>query len=122
MVTVPFGPAVVDLTGVRAGDQNLMAVTLTTGGDPLDLTGATVTAQARKVVTDLGPPALSATVVVTDAAAGQCSVRWPGEDVRTLLGTAANWTGVWDLQYVVGSGEPVTVCGGKFTAEQDVTR
>lgn len=122
-VTVPLGPARADITGVRAGDLNEMTVTLTSGGGPLDLTGRTVMAQARAKATDLGTAALTAVVTVVGAAVdGVVRLRWPGDDVRTLLGTKATWTGVWDLQVDNGIDDPVTVVAGSFKAEMDVTR
>jgi hypothetical protein len=121
-VVVPLGPARADLMGVRAGDRNLVTVTLHRGDDPVDLTGITVTAQARKEATDQGPPALEAEVTITDAEAGEFELRWPGEDVRTMLAGAAYWLGVWDLQLDPGGEPPYTVLEGAFEAVQDVTR
>ena len=122
MATVSFAPAQVDLIGVRSGDKNQMSVVVSQDGAPMNLTGATLTAQARKVITDPDPAALSAVVAVTNAAGGALTVRWPGDAVRTLLGTALKWDGVWDLQLVVSGQDPVTICGGKISLEQDVTR
>lgn len=122
MVTVPLGPAPVDLTGVRAGDRNQFAVHLTMGTSNVDLTGYTLTASARKKATDQGAPALDGVVDVITANQGRIVVHWPGADVATLLGTSAKWTGVWDLQAVQAGQEPVTLLAGKFEAEWDVTR
>lgn len=122
MAVVQFGPAVVDLVGVRAGDRNTMSVVVSQDGAPLNLAGATVAAVARKTITDPDPPALTAVVTVTDGAAGAISVSWPGAAVRTLLGTALKWDGVWDLQLTVGGQDPVTIAAGKISLEQDVTR
>jgi hypothetical protein len=122
MAVVQFGPAVVDCLGVRSGDKNQMSVVVSQDGAPMSLTGATCTAVARKVITDPDPPALTAVVTVTDAAAGALSVRWPGDAVRTLLGTALKWDGVWDLQIATSGQDPVTIAAGKISLEQDVTR
>ena len=121
-VTVPLGPVPVDLKGVRAGDRNQFTASISISGAPADLTGYTITAQARKKSTDQGAPAISAVVEVLDAPNGLILVRWPGADVTTLLGTSAAWAGVWDLQVATGGQEPVTILAGKFAAEQDVTR
>lgn len=122
MAVVQFGPAVVDCLGVRSGDRNQMSVLVSQDGTPMDLTGVTATAVARKTITDPDPPPLSAVVTVTDAAAGALTVRWPGDAVRTVLGTALKWDGVWDLQIVFTGQDPVTIAAGKISLEQDVTR
>lgn len=121
-VVVPLGPAVVDITGVRAGDRNLVTLTLTSGGAPLNLTGMVVTSQVRKLSVDPDPPALVAEVTVTDAPGGKVSVRWVGDDVREILNGAAAWEGVWDVQVASGTADPLTVAAGKWAAEMDVTR
>lgn len=118
--TVPLGPALVNVTGVRAGDRNVFTVTLTSGGEPFDLAGLELTAQARK--TSVTPEALDAVVEVVDAAAGTFTVRWPGDAVTTWLAGKASVTGVWDLQIDDGSSDPLTVAAGAFGAVMDVTR
>lgn len=121
MVAIDLTPAVVDIVGVRAGDRNLFLVNIRTSGQPLDLTGYTVTAQARIDAED--GVGLTAVCTITDAAAGKVSVRWPGADVRTWLGDSEVLKGVWDLQLDDGSGaDPWTVIKGSFAAEWDVTR
>lgn len=120
-VTVPLGPAQVNLTGIRAGDRNLLTCTIRDKDLPVDLTGMVVSAQARKRSTDTGT-ALTANVTVTDAVAGEVEIRWPGDDVRTLLDGKPTWSGVWDLQMQSPPADPVTVCEGTFDAEMDVTR
>jgi hypothetical protein len=119
-VTVPFGPATVNVAGVRAGDTNDMQVTIISGGTPMDLTGVTVSAQARELSTD-ETPAITATVTVTDAAGGVVVVLWDGDDVRGVLAGAGRWDGVWDLQ-VDNAGDVTTVAAGTFEAVMDVTR
>jgi hypothetical protein len=118
---VSLAPAALDLSGVRAGDRNAITLTLTVDGQPLDLTGFTLAAQARTKITD-ADVALAAEVEVTDALAGVVALSWPGEDVRTLLGTSASWSGVWDLEVRSVGVEPLTVVAGKIKAEADVTR
>jgi hypothetical protein len=119
-VIVPLGPACVDLTGVRAGDRNLVTATITSKGAPVNLTGYTVSAQARKKSVDTA--ALAAVVTVDNAALGQISIRWPGDAVTTLLDGKATWNGVWDLQIDQAGSDPLTVAAGKFSAVMDVTR
>jgi hypothetical protein len=121
MAAIDLSPARLDISGIRAGDRNLITMTLTSGGVPMNLTGKTVAAQARVASNDTGL-ALAAVVTVTNAATGDISVRWPGPAVSTLLGTAAKWSGVWDLQVTTPSEDPITVVAGSFAAEMDVTR
>jgi hypothetical protein len=120
MAAVDLSPARLDISGVRAGDRNLITMTLTNGGVPINLTGKTVAAQARLTATDT--TMLAAVVTVTNAATGDITVRWPGPAVATLLGGAAKWSGVWDLQVTTPSEDPLTVVAGSFAAEMDVTR
>ena len=61
-------------------------------------------------------------VVLAPPTAGKVTIRWPGDDVRTLLAGKKTWTGVWDLQLSSPPGDPTTVAAGSFGAEMDVTR
>ena len=119
-VTLPLGPATVNITGVRAGDKNAFVLSLTQAGAPLPITGV-VTAQARLVATD-AEPAMTAVVEMVDAPNGQVLVRWPGEQVTAALAGAAVWAGVWDLQVQEGADDPVTLVAGTLGAAMDVTR
>jgi hypothetical protein len=111
---------VLDVSGIRAGDRNTFQLTIRTGGTKLNLTGYTVTAQARTTAID--PLHLDAVVTITDAPNGVCLVRWPGEAVRTWLGGQSSAKGVWDLQLLDSVGnDPWTVLTGSFAAEMDVT-
>lgn len=119
-MTVPLGPAPLDITGVRAGDLNEFQLTITSGGRALDLTGQTITASARLSKDDVD--SLDAVITVVDEVKGVIKVRWPGEDVRTWLGTELSLSGVWDLQAGELDADPITLLAGTFTAELDVTR
>lgn len=122
-ITVPLGPAVANLTGVRAGDRNLITMTISQDGTPVDLTDHPLSAQARLSPSD-PTPSVTADIEVLDAPAGSIAIRWPGDQVYDVL-IAANadvWVGVWDLQIETVGEDPLTVCAGKFTAELDVTR
>ena len=120
MAGISLAPAVLDVSGIRAGDRNMFQLTIRTGGTRMDLTGYTVTAQARTTAVD--PVHLDAVVTLTDAAQGVCLVRWPGNDVRTWLGGQSSAKGVWDLQLLDTTGsDPWTVLTGTFAAEMDVT-
>lgn len=121
-VTVPLGPACMNVTGVRAGDRNEVEMILKQGGGPVNLTGQTVTSQVRKKASDPDPAAITAVITVLDATAGRIKVKWPGADVRTLVNGATKWQGVWDLQISGGGEEPLTLVAGTWAAEADVTR
>lgn len=121
MVALNIGPAVVDLSGVRAGDRNAVHVALTGSGAPLNLTGQTVTAQARK--TEADPAAVDAVVEDLVPTAGTFTLRWPGDAIAGLfVPPNVKWSGVWDLQLQAVGEDPVTVVAGKFNADLDVTR
>jgi hypothetical protein len=123
MTVVDAGPAPVDLVGVRAGDRNLLVVTLTTNGAPVDLSGMTVRAAARLKVTDTDAVApVVADIEVTNASQGTFNMEWPGDQVRTFLAGKASMTGVWDLEVESPPEEPVTIAAGKFVCALDVTR
>jgi hypothetical protein len=119
---VDVNPAPVDLVGVRAGDDTSLVVLIHNAGTPIDLTGCTVSAQARKTASD-PLPAITAACTVTDAPGGQALVTWDGTDVSGLMPTpAVSWDGVWDLQLADTGGVIRTVAAGKFGAVMDVTR
>jgi hypothetical protein len=119
--TVVSGPAPLDWT-VYAGDRNLAHFTFNAASSPWDITGASIAAQARLTATAVDV-ALTAAITIDDPEGGLVSVAWDGEQVRTLLGDADRWRGVWDLQILeFGMTLPVTLLRGKFTALLDVTR
>jgi hypothetical protein len=120
MVAVPLGPAPVDITGVRAGDKNEFQITLVSAGRGLDLTGMTLKASAKKTKTDT--TSLDAIVTVTDGPNGVVLLRWPGDAVRTWMGTNLTQKGVWDMQMKSGTNDPITVVAGDFSSEMDVTQ
>lgn len=121
-VELPLGPACIDLTGLLANDRNMFAAHLRVGATPVNLTGLTLTAQARVTAQAANPPTLTAVVTVVNAPNGDITVAWPGSQVATALGTAAKWKGVWDLQADNGVDDPQTLVGGKIAAAWDVTR
>lgn len=69
MTDVNLGAAVVNLNGIVENDNWSIALTLTSGGVPLDLTGATVVAKAKSRTATY-----NLTVTVTDAAAGKLTI------------------------------------------------
>lgn len=69
MSDVLFGPAVVNLVGIVQNDSWTIALTLTSGDSPFDLTGATI---AAKMVTAASSYVL--TVVVTDELNGMLTI------------------------------------------------
>jgi hypothetical protein len=117
---IVFGPATINLRGIRAGDANLMTATITVSSQPLNLSGYTVQAQARKTAPDT-KIAITAAVNIENATAGKIAISWPGDQVRTALANNETWSGVWDLQ-ITGPDGPQTVAAGAFEAVMDVTR
>jgi hypothetical protein len=121
MAAIDVGPPKVDLLRIRAGDRNLFTIKLTQNDAPFNLTGMTIKAQAR--LTPIDPTvALTALITVIDALQGHFEMRWPGEDVQTLLAGANQWSGVWDLEIDSGAADPQTLMAGVLTVEPDVTR
>src|SRR5207342_3115774 len=106
MVAVPLGPAQVDITGVIAGDLNEFQITLQTGAAKTNVTGTTFNASDR--VTKIDPTSLDAVVSIVDGPNGIIMVRWPGDDVRDWLGTNVTQKGVWDLEMINGTNDPLT--------------
>jgi hypothetical protein len=90
-----------------------------TASDPVDLTGAVVTAQARATAPD-PVVAAAAVAVVTEPLLGRFTVEWP---VLPPLDGAESWKGVFDIQ-IVEAGEtlPKTLLRGAFVVVHDVTR
>lgn len=108
---------------IYAGDRNAESFQyVDADGTPIDITGFTFAAQARQ--TSQSETALTATCTVTDAAEGRFLVEWPGEDVRSLLGIADSWRGLWDLQALPpGDALPTTMLPRKvMTAYNDIAR
>ena len=122
MATVKLGPAVLDISGIRAGDENQIEITITKSGVPFPLTGYTVSAQARKAAIDPDPPLITAECEITDAAGGKVVTTWHGDDVMTLLNGSAQFNGVWDLQISADGVTNKTIAAGLFNAVMDVTR
>jgi hypothetical protein len=105
-----------------AGDRNDFVLSFTSAGDVWNMTGATISAQARKKKTS-SVASLTATVTAVDEATGQWLLEWDGDEVRSTLGGLASWEGFWDLQ-VLESGQtyPITLLRGSVTIYLDVTR
>lgn len=124
---VRIGPAILNITGLRAGDQNAITMRLSREGVPLRLinedgSDIEVSAHARRRLTDMGDPAMVAEIEYLDRETGQITMRWHGEDVRRVLAGTASWSGVWDLELKQEGGDPLTIVAGKLRATQDVTR
>lgn len=102
-VNVNLGPAVVNLVGIVENDDWAIAIALTAGGDPYDLTAAVISAKLKTKTTSY-----PLTAVVTDALGGLLTVsqadaptlpggsRWALRiNARTLL--AGTVTGIGDV-------------------------
>lgn len=118
-----LGPTLLDLKGVRAGDKNEVIARLKVYGVPFDLTDYTLEASARVKTTDTGDaPIIAECLVVDDPTGGVVSIKWPGDQIRTVLAGNPEWNGVWDFQVTKAPERPITLLEGKFNAVQDVTR
>lgn len=121
MALLNLAPVNLDIQGVRAGDANTRRFTLTADGIPWDLTGATITAQARLHAND-ATPALTAVIDVDNPTGGSFLLSWPGDAVTATLAGELTWAGVWDLQIDTGAAFPTTILAGRLVAQMDVTR
>ena len=123
MATIDFGPAVLNLDDVYAGDAQSLLVTVTESGVPVGLTGATIESEVRETPIAPDPPTLTGGVTLVDAVNGQFSLSWPAADLTTALDGAAEFHGVWDVQMTeLAAPDPVTLLRGRFTIRSDVTR
>lgn len=84
-VNVSLGPAAVNLLGIVENDDWAIALTLTTGVDPYDLTGATVTAKIKPTT----GTSYTLTTVITDDVGGQLTVSQSG---APLITSGAKWS------------------------------
>lgn len=106
-------PGVLNLS-MYAGDTFSQEMAFSDDNDtPINLTGATVTAQWRSVGSSATSVAF--TVVVDNAAAGEVTVS------LTATATAELKSGVWDLQ-MSAAGVVSTLVGGSVTVYPQVTR
>lgn len=121
MAAIRLGPTVLDLSGIRSGDSNKINFTISKDGAPVDLTGYTISAQVRKVVTDIDP-AMDAVCQMIDPLAGTFYVTFPGDLVMSMLAGEATFKGVWDIQVTDDESFTTTLAAGSFEAVLDVTR
>ena len=131
MAILSYNPPVLDLV-VYAGDDTYIPMTISSGGDPVDLTG-THSAQIR--LTRDGDLLGSFIVNSNEAATGVVTLVITSETADALivdaventdyfgneLITAPMFQGVWDWNYDV-SGVTRTLVQGKITVIKDVTR
>jgi len=118
-------PGKLDLD-VYQGDTFKLALTFTTGGAPLDITGTTFAAHIRTTTADAdggvppNPPSapLAAMVAtITDGPAGKALLTIPHTDTEKLRAGVFRW----DLQGVNG-GETTTYLAGEVRVTAEVTR
>jgi len=121
MAEINSGPDILDWK-VYAGDGNVEIFEFLLAGDPWNLTGAIIEAQARKTANDT-VIAITATVTMVDETLGRYLIGWNGVALRALLAGQDQWVGEWDLQVLVANASlPRTFLRGRFTAVSDVTR
>jgi|SRR3954447_2847675 hypothetical protein len=113
-------PSVLDLE-LYAGDGVELVLGLTdSSGGPLNVTG-TVKAQVRANRADVTATTEFA-ADLTEGTVGTVILSLTGIQTASLVQGAAKFEGVWDMQWTVLDGEPVTVLQGKVTCDPDVTR
>lgn len=106
-----------DLSIVR-GDDFRVIITLSTDGDPFDLTGYTPLAQIRPSTSVAAPLTAEFDATVETPATDGIITLELDHDTTAALTT----NGVWDMQITDGSGWVTTVVSGTVTIVPDVTR
>lgn len=113
-------PSLLDLE-LYAGDGVELVLGLTDGaGGPLDVTGD-VKAQIRANRADV-TAATEFTADLAEGATGTVILSLTGLQTASLVQGATKFDGVWDMQWTIADGQPVTVLQGKVTCDPDVTR
>jgi hypothetical protein len=111
-------PAVVDFTLVR-GDSKTIYLGIGRDGTRLNLTGATVTGQARVTVDDASVALTFECLLAnqtTDPGGVYCAI----DKAESALVEAT--TLVYDIQILFANGDNLTPVGGVITMKKDVTR
>jgi len=91
-------------------------------GDPQSLIGATITFSARARLDDPAPVftrTIGQGITVTDAAAGEITVRLAEADTSALTQPTTYY---WDLEVVDAAGNRATVADGTLAIRMDVSR
>lgn len=83
MTDVTLGPAVVNLKGIVENDNWSIPITLTSGGTPVNLTGAVLVAKIKT-----SAASIPLTAVVTGALAGELTVSLTDSPA---IGSSAKW-------------------------------
>jgi hypothetical protein len=96
MTDVSLGPAAVNLKGIVENDAWSIALTLTAGGDPYDLTGATIVAKMK-----LSSGSVVLTTNVTDAPGGMLTV---SQADAPLIGSGGKWALRINGRTIIGGG------------------
>jgi hypothetical protein len=131
MAILSYNPPVLDLV-VYAGDDTYIPMTISSGGDPVNITG-THSSQIR--LTRDGELLGTIQVVIPEPTNGEATLVISSETADALvvdaventdyfgneLITAPMFQGVWDWNYSVGNVNR-TMVQGKITVIKDVTR
>jgi hypothetical protein len=113
-------PSDLDLE-LYAGDGVELVIGLNdTSGAPLNVTGA-VMAQIRVKNSDL-TAAADFMADLTEGSTGKVILSLTGVQTAGLVQGDQEFTGLWDMQWTINGGEPVTVLKGKVKCAPDVTR
>jgi hypothetical protein len=114
-----------DLTVKKGADMDRIVFSLVSDVDQteVDLTGASITAQARKLITDVGPAfsfagtVISATQAALDLSAAAIASLPGGKDARDLAGKY-----IWSCIVTLPGNKPKAVFYGSITVLQNETR
>jgi hypothetical protein len=112
---------------IRQG-ATLMASVVATNpdGSPIDLTGATITAQIRKLPSS-ATPECSATIVLTNPTAGTFTFEFVAADNADLTASDTSETSeastyVWDLEVLDAAGKVTPLLYGNVYVWREVTK
>ncbi len=110
-------PAVLDLL-LYAGDGTAATVRFKDGaGAAVDVSAYTWAATWRPERASADTLKIALTIDQTGASSGNVIVHFTAAATRAMSAT-----GYWDLQGVIGAGDPTTAVTGRVSVENDVTR
>lgn len=118
--TITYVPQVLDLI-LYAGDGALFRLVVTdVAGAPVDLSGSII-AQIRAAREDPDPALAEFTVDLSDMVAGVAVLELTGTQTHALITGDDKFIGVWDAEWTIIGGEPMTLCQGKVECLPDVS-
>lgn len=113
--TLNYDPQVLNLV-LYAGDGAKFTLSVTTEGDPTNLSG-TMLAQIRLKRDSADPPDATFAIDLAGAVEGIAVLSLTGDQTQDL----GKFTGVWDLEWTPTGKEPRTLMQGKVDCLLDVS-